>query len=251
MDTPGKILKAERERQNKSLEEIAQNQKLNITYLQAVENDDYRSLPAELYARAYLRFFAAELGLDSDLIIGLYEKQMQPADVNKPLPAAGKTSSRYRTTLMAASLLLVAVLVSIIAVSKYTGRKPVETVTEIKKQEAVVPEKPGPVEDAKETGIGTDIKPETVTPPMPTGLSLKISVTEPSWISVGTDGGETKEWLMSTGEEISLVASEKFLIKIGNAGGTKIIFNGDDLGTLGQRGEVVNLVLPKSADDHR
>jgi len=72
MDTPGKILKTEREKQGKSLKEISVNLKLSNDYLTAIEEDNYSELPAEVFTKAYLRLYADELGLDGDYILDLF-----------------------------------------------------------------------------------------------------------------------------------------------------------------------------------
>jgi cytoskeleton protein RodZ len=63
MDTPGNVLRAERERQKKSLKEIAKRLKINIQYIKAIEEDDYSLLPAEVFTKAYLRIYAEALEL--------------------------------------------------------------------------------------------------------------------------------------------------------------------------------------------
>ncbi len=72
MDTPGKIIREERERQNRSLSDISDRLKLSNNYLNAIEQDNYSNLPAEIFAKAYLRLYAVELGLDGDNVLDLY-----------------------------------------------------------------------------------------------------------------------------------------------------------------------------------
>ena len=43
---------------------------------------------------------------------------------------------------------------------------------------------------------------------------------------------------------LTLEANEKFVIKVGNAGGTKLFLNGKDLGVLGPPGKVTDIVIP-------
>ena len=49
---------------------------------------------------------------------------------------------------------------------------------------------------------------------------------------------------MRSGDAVTVTGSERFAIKIGNAGGTRLIFNDEDLGELGPHGKVVDIVLP-------
>lgn len=75
-------------------------------------------------------------------------------------------------------------------------------------------------------------------------LSLLITAIEETWVSVKVDGGISQGRLLKAGEVMRWTASKGFSIKIGNAGGTRVIFNGKDIGDLGPHGKVVRLNLP-------
>ncbi len=70
-------------------------------------------------------------------------------------------------------------------------------------------------------------------------LTLLLKASEPSWIRVLIDGKETKDAILRAGDVITLNASERFLLTIGNAGGITASLNGKDMGVLGQREEVI------------
>ena len=61
-----------------SLPEVAGRTKLSIGVLQAIERNDFESLPSGIYRRAYLRLLAAEVGLDPKAIAASYEKEFEP-----------------------------------------------------------------------------------------------------------------------------------------------------------------------------
>jgi cytoskeleton protein RodZ len=124
MDTPGNVLKSERERQKKPLKEVARKLKINIKYLEAIEDDDYAVLPAEVFARSYIRLYADELDLDSTKLLELFENIGKPpaAEEIKPQeqesvqpPSAEKQKKSFRPLLIivaAGLLILILVLVS-------------------------------------------------------------------------------------------------------------------------------------------
>jgi cytoskeletal protein RodZ len=270
MDTAGNVLKTEREKQGKSLEEIVQRLKLNIEYLRAIEKDNYSVIPAEIYTKAYLRFYAQALGLDSDHIIELYQKQMQVPPVQKPAPPKEKVTFLYKPVLKIASIILFFVLIIILI--KYRERQPVmenvretkpprisettetakieETQEQIKGPEVAGTEKPEVKEEAQGEKEPETKIPEQKTPALQERkeVSVLILAADTTWISVRIDGSGPKEWLLKQGEKIALSASERFVIKTGNAGSTKIIFNGEDLGKLGGQGKVLELTLPENVN---
>lgn len=257
MDTPGSILKAERERQKKSLEEIARTLKLNIEYLRAIENEKYEVIPAEIYTKAYLRFYAQDLGLDGDQILDLYRKQINVPSIQKPMAQDKKNGLSFKPSLIIITVLLIAAMIFFIERSRETSietaRETTEpdvpevktTITRDEMQDVIEPE----VSEEKQENMVSEpeVSKEQEAPAAQQNgtLSLTIAATDTTWISVGIDSAGPKEWLLKNGERISLTASEKFVIKIGNAGGTRMIFNGQDLGSLGEYGKVAELVLPK------
>jgi hypothetical protein len=50
---------------------------------------------------------------------------------------------------------------------------------------------------------------------------------------------------LRAGESLEFLADEIFRVKVGNAGGTKLYFNGSYLGELGDHGKIVDIVLPQ------
>ena len=222
MDTPGNALRAERERQGKSLRYFALRLKINIEYLKAIEDDNYSLLPADIFTKAYLRLYAESLGLESDYILDLYNKQTEPEPepdiIETPPPSRTKFVFPLKPALII--FLFVLIVLSVTLLMKSKEQKPVEEfLNKIENREIVEQKKPGT-------------------------LSLKITATEITWVSVSIDGGKPEEWLLRSGETVTLTAMEKFAVKVGNAGGTKLTFNGEELGALGPHGKIADIVLP-------
>src|SRR5262245_26450662 len=59
-------LRRRRERNRMPLEEIAQDTRVKLELLQELERDDLSNWPRGLYARAYIRAYAAAIGLDGN-----------------------------------------------------------------------------------------------------------------------------------------------------------------------------------------
>lgn len=73
--TVGQYLRRERERQNKSLESVAQVTRITLRNLEALEKDNFQVFPAPVFVRGFLRTYAGHLGLDLQEVIRLYETQ--------------------------------------------------------------------------------------------------------------------------------------------------------------------------------
>ncbi len=241
-DTPGNVLRPERENQNLSLKDIAQKLKINVEYLKAIEDDNYSLLPAEVFTKAYLRIYAETLGLDSKHILTLY-KNRQGEEPVIAAAAPGKTidfaalKQRFITAFpwrpsMVLPFIAVLVIVAMVFMLR-EDKKPAVTKTVPEVTQALPEETQAlPVVEREQSGH---------TPPEE--LQLKIIADEITWVSVSADNGTPREWLLRAGESVTVQAFEQFALKIGNAGGTMLLLNGKDVGSLGPHGKVVDIVL--------
>lgn len=81
MPSFGEELKRERELRRISLREISESTKINIRYLEALENNDFRHLPGGVFNKGFVRAFAQFIGVDPDRMVNAYlmEEQNQGA----------------------------------------------------------------------------------------------------------------------------------------------------------------------------
>jgi len=240
MDTPGNLLRSERENQKKSLEEIEKTLKITIVYLRAIENDDYGMLPADVFTKSYLRLYAGALGLESGHILKLYKEQFGTPPAKEPEPPKKQlreilpTFSFNYTYLLAICIGLV--IVSAAVFTKDDAKEPVSVTVANPPADVVTKSKAVPP-PAPEKAVQEEAVPEE-------DLSLKIAASELTWVSIKIDSAGAEELLLRAGESTSVTAHEKFVLKIGNAGSTSLILNGTDIGNLGPQGQVVDITLP-------
>jgi len=77
MESLGKFLRKERERQNISLEEVSKVTKIWEHHLKAIEEDRYEVLPPAPYVKGYLNVYAKYLTLDPKNIALRYEEYLK------------------------------------------------------------------------------------------------------------------------------------------------------------------------------
>ena len=68
----GPRLKEVRERQGIPLQEVAENTRINITYLQYIEAEKFSMLPAEVFLRGYLDQYARSIFLSPSKVVEGY-----------------------------------------------------------------------------------------------------------------------------------------------------------------------------------
>ena len=70
--TIGKFLQREREKRHISLKEIEEATCINIHTLKAIENDDAKKLPAEVFTKGFIKLYLKQLDLDPQEILDHY-----------------------------------------------------------------------------------------------------------------------------------------------------------------------------------
>lgn len=79
MSTFGEELKRERELREITLREISEATKINLRYLEAMESNEFGSLPGGLFNRGFVRAYAQFIGVDPEAMVTAYlmEEQQQ------------------------------------------------------------------------------------------------------------------------------------------------------------------------------
>lgn len=87
------------------------------------------------------------------------------------------------------------------------------------------------------------------TSPVYTGIFLELVFTDTSWIQVTVDGVRQFQGELAQDTYRSWYGQERVELRIGNAGVVLVTVNGEQLGTLGAFGEVVDRVFEKVDED--
>jgi cytoskeletal protein RodZ len=73
METPGLMLKREREARGMTLGELAKITRIPVSALENIENNAFDSFPAEVFVRGFLRNYARQLDIPASEIMAAYE----------------------------------------------------------------------------------------------------------------------------------------------------------------------------------
>src|SRR5205085_6782814 len=68
----GEELRREREIRGISLKEIADSTKISKRFLEAIERNDHKTLPAPVFTRGFVREYARYLGLNAEEMVNRY-----------------------------------------------------------------------------------------------------------------------------------------------------------------------------------
>src|SRR5688572_26867969 len=115
-----------RESRGLSLEAVAAKTRIPLHMIEALEGNDFHSLPARPYARGFVTAYARELGLNATEVVPQYFSQFEPAPPPaSPSPPDG-TAARGRL-LIAAVAIGLAVVVAFAAIKWWPPDRPLET----------------------------------------------------------------------------------------------------------------------------
>jgi cytoskeleton protein RodZ len=69
-------------------------------------------------------------------------------------------------------------------------------------------------------------------------VSLSISANEPTWLMIFSDGKTLYQGILEPAQARILAGKANAVVKVGNAGGIQVKWNGKQIGPLGERGQV-------------
>jgi cytoskeletal protein RodZ len=268
-ETLGSYLKNLRESKRISLKEVAKITRVRENILRAIEEDQHHLLPPPTYVKGFLLAYAKYLKLDPNDVLLRYEKGLKgesvapappqpPKPIQKVSPAQPKKKILWNTrqTWVVAGV-IVASLAIFYFFSPYPSKPPVVRIPEkpVGEEKPPLASSPPPVTTPapvqKEKPVA-EVKPAPA-PSLPGAattsvlekkpVSLKLKAVEEAWVSLQVDDESKKEMTFKPGEGISVQASNRIRMILGNAGGTELILNGKELEKFGKSGEVVTLTL--------
>jgi hypothetical protein len=116
----GYSLRAAREKQGIGFPEAELATKIRAKYIRALEEEDFEALPADTYARGFLRTYADYLGLDGEIYVDEYasrfhnnewDDEPKSTGARPPRPRRERTIERRALLLTLAGIAVVAALV--------------------------------------------------------------------------------------------------------------------------------------------
>jgi cytoskeleton protein RodZ len=236
MASLGQELKRERELRGISLREIADSTRINLRFLQALEEDRLDVIPGAFFVRAILRSYAKSIGIDEHQVLNKYqevytfEEQLQygesperPKTRPKPLSPLFSRKS-IRIAALAAGIIGLG-LVLIYALLLAPEKKPSVPVKSTQPAaQVVVPELTPP----EPKPVAEEIK----------GLRLEMTFIEKTWLHIYADGQSIWDGTKYKGESLEVRAEREVRLNIGNAGGPDLTINGQKAKSFGPSGAV-------------
>lgn len=255
----GDILRKEREKQKLSVQDIEQGTSIRAVYIDALEKGEYDKLPGEVYAKGFIKNYGNFLELNGEDLVRQFIIEITPVIVEPEISqnensnseskiAAKNISQKFQAALqinsdensdsknyifaaVAGILLLIGGLFYGFSGSESESVEVAKVETKTEAPQAVTPvEQPQPAPVT-----------ETVTPPPAPvhDVNLQASFYGDCWTRVIVDGAMVYEGMINAGQTFDWKGTQSINVLLGNAGAVQFVKNGQNIGALGNDGDVV------------
>jgi len=247
-------LKTKREGRGITLEEINFKTRIDIKFLEAIEDGNFEVLP-EVYVRAFIKEYANSIDLEGEAIIKKYDlsrigiievdepkKDISDEELKKEFGAHMETSSKanehvtkqYNSQLILGIGGLAVILIILIYFLLIKESDP-EIIRERPYEEVVQEQEQRYRIDQQET---TEIPVEVTD-----SLSLKIFASDTTWMQITIDDVAEQEFTLFPNGVKFLKSKSNFQLLIGNSGGVKFFLNDSPLEFIGSKGRIRNVMI--------
>ncbi|MBF0518296.1 MAG: DUF4115 domain-containing protein [Nitrospirae bacterium] len=258
------------------IEELSKRTRIRLYYLKALEKEEFYKIPGETYVKGHIQTYLKALGLDPAEGLRIYQNESnhgvadtpvvtKTTDFNPVRTDTVKPVKSYKYIYVAVIILIASPVVYFLYSHKFDNPRLktyiinkaqtnikdfIDTVNSSKTDNAATAVQPSEPQTPKNTSAqATQVVKQPAVSPSPAVTAAKqhtlsLKALDLTWLSVKIDGKEAKQMFLKPLETVQWVADDNFVLKLGNAGGVKIVFDGKELEGYGQKGSVVTLELP-------
>ena len=272
----GERLKKEREKRNMSLEDVASVTKISVRNLRALEQEKFDQMPGGIFNRGFVRSYAKHLGLDDEQVVADYMEaagetlpfqnppNAQPTPPNMlqsahpgslPAPPEPRSEGSADNTpsvpwaALAGLLLFGTVLIA--AWFYHSHRQPPEGPPTTQASSApAASQTTTPPSGSSEPAQTSAAAPSSTTPapatPPAGGFDVTLRARDEVWLSSAVDGQPPSESTLEDGQSMVVHASNRAILKLGNAAALDVAFNGQKVPLHASEGQVRTLTFTPS-----
>jgi hypothetical protein len=250
----GEIFKKKREELGIEIKEASDILKIGPEYLSAIENDIFDKLPVAVYTLGYIRCYAKYLDVDAESAIANFTSHLSSPKPSTIIPVF---SSTQKVSIYFYVMLVLLAGVTVFAIYTCTGKNrnkaiTVEKVIPSVKQKIITPPAPVAVKSVPARKTADSIPMENkIHEAVPAGMDkdehrLAIKSLDNVWMRISFENGKKEEVLLRAGISRKWEFRGAASLRIGNAGGVLLNFDGKELGVPGAPGQALNLTFPQS-----
>ena len=238
----GGTLRAAREAQRLDLAHIAAQTRIPLRHLEAIEADDFESLPSRAYAIGFTRTYAKALGLDEVAVVDAVRAELADGAMRRTVPAPGmepgdpaRLPSRGLAWAAAGAVVVLAIGIFAYAGTHFgAGTEPGSLLTPEPAESAAAPATPAAAPAAA---------------PLPTGPVVLTALEDGIWLRLYEEGGERlTERTLKLGESVEVpLAARDPRINTGRPDALSVTVGGQLVAKLSDRAQTISGVAVSAA----
>ena len=239
----GQVFKDKRESLGLTLEHIEEDTKIRKLYLDAIEKERFNLLPPRVYATGFVRKYARYLHLDEAEMVNMFVEMAygheEAAVAAPPQPKRRRPDFQqyqalnWRNVVVAGAFLLAALWVGNMVVGAISNHSP----NVVQKDPAQQQNPPAAQPNGANNKTDTNNKDNAINPAL--SATVRVSALSDCWVKAIVDGQTVFSSTLTAGQEKVFEGREAVLLTVGNAGGIEVYYNGEKIGPLGEKGEVI------------
>ena len=222
-----------------SIEDLAKLTNIPATLLRDMENDNFKKCGGETYARGHLRNMAAKLGVEERIFLDLFETEVTaPAKPIRELLNENNVTMPYQEPKRISWKVLAAG--SAAALVLFAGAQIIfSNMDSSSDPEIIATTSATPSNSASESAAPN----VAASPEIVGGVNVELVASRgTTWLYATNENGEVLfSGQVRQGATKTFNAAKQVNLRVGNAGGVDISVNGENVGSVGANGEVVNL----------
>lgn len=225
----GTTLREARVRRKLTLQQVEEDTKIRVKYLQAMENEDFDLMPGPAYVKGFLHTYAVYLSLDPSIILDEYRSRGMSREEHQPFSGSsviGKPlSHRRRNTLafVAVACLLVLAAIYVLGLNTEDAGKNGGTGID-----------PGVLSPSPSPSVSLTMSPKPSTSPSVAKDVVRLSASAACWLEVRR--GDAVGPMLFSGTlapgKIKLFREKALWLRVGNPTALSIRAGGEDLPSL-------------------
>lgn len=249
VETLGDRLRKAREAKGLSIEDLHDITKIRVVYLASMEEGRFQELPGNVYIRGFIRSVARAVGEADDELVAEYDRIYKQSAIEQGKPEileGAETQERHKagkgTPLVAViGIIIIASLIFVAMLGRPGNMRDPDTTSVLAVEDSLRSDSQteSVVEEDFQGGSVQDMT-DTLT----ANHELRAVITERCWVRVICDGERVFEGTLRPGEARVWNANNDIRVRIGNAGGIDITYNGVHKGSPGKSGDVIEMLLP-------
>jgi cytoskeletal protein RodZ len=230
----GESLRKERELRGVTLQEIADETKISVRNLQALESDEFDKLPGGIYTKNFIRAYCRHLGISEEQIVNDYLCQTRPRKERRHPRPVEREERQGTPPWILGALFLILVVAAVGAGYLVRWMR-----------------SPSPSTDSVEAPDERTAAARSASPahsgPWPERIPLTFKARQDVWIELRVDGESVVDGVLEKGSETTVEMQDRALLSVSDAGALQWSIAGKPAKPLGNAGQLrQNIALDRS-----